>query len=81
MGEVLYLVDSNILIRWVQPADTDYSTVEAALNVLVKSGAVLCYTSQNLSEFWNASTRPVSKNSCGLSRKKRTSVRGSLKHG
>jgi len=33
MDDVLYLVDSNILIRWVQPADPDYPTVEAALNI------------------------------------------------
>ena len=67
MADVSYLVDSNILIRWVQPADPDYPIVEAALSTLVKSGAVLCYTSQNLGEFWNASTRPVPRNGFGLS--------------
>lgn len=67
MGETLYLVDSNILIRWVQPDDSDYPTVEAALASLVRSDAVLCYTSQNLAEFWNASTRPASRNGYGLS--------------
>ena len=59
MAEALYLVDSNILIRWVQPVDPDYPIVERALDTLVKSGAILCYTSQNLAEFWNASTRPA----------------------
>lgn len=67
MAEVLCLVDSNILIRWVQPVNPDYPIVEAALATLVKSGAVLCYTSQNLAEFWNASTRPTSRNGFGLS--------------
>lgn len=67
MTEALCLVDSNILIRWVQPADPDYPVVEAALAVLVNSGAVLCYTSQNLAEFWNASTRPPTRNGYGLS--------------
>lgn len=67
MSETLCLVDSNILIRWVQPSDPDYGIVEAALTALVKSGAVLCYTSQNLAEFWNASTRPAARNGFGLS--------------
>jgi predicted nucleic acid-binding protein len=67
MADTLYLVDSNILIRWVQPAESDYPVVEAALSALVKSGATLCYTSQNLAEFWNALTRPVSRNGFGLS--------------
>ncbi len=66
MAETLCLVDSNILIRWVQPADPDYPTVEAALAALVKSDTVLCYTSQNLAEFWNASTRPATRNGYGL---------------
>lgn len=67
MAETLCLVDSNILIRWVQPADPDYPLVEAALAVLAESGAILCYTSQNLAEFWNASTRPMERNGYGLS--------------
>jgi len=57
MAEALCLVDSNILIRWVQPADPDYTLVEGALASLLRSGAILCYASQNLGEFWNASTR------------------------
>jgi predicted nucleic acid-binding protein len=67
VADTPYLLDSNILIRWVQPSDADYTIVEAALSTLVKSGAVLCYTSQNLAEFWNALTRPASRNGFGLS--------------
>lgn len=67
MNETLCLVDSNILIRWVQPSDPDYSTVEAALGALARRNAVLCYTSQNLAEFWNACTRPLARNGYGLS--------------
>lgn len=67
MAEALCLVDSNILIRWVQPADPDYALVESALAWLVRSGAILCYASQNLGEFWNASTRPLERNGFGLS--------------
>lgn len=67
MAEALCLVDSNILIRWVQPTDPDFPIVEAALASLISSGAILCYASQNLGEFWNASTRPVDRNGFGLS--------------
>src|SRR5258708_1658374 len=61
------LVDSNILIRWVQPADPDFPLVEVALASLARTGAVLCYASQNPGEFWNASTRPVERNGIRLS--------------
>jgi predicted nucleic acid-binding protein len=67
MAEPLCLIDSNILIRWVQPGDPDYPLVEAAVASLVRSGTILCYASQNLGEFWNASTRPVERNGFGLS--------------
>jgi hypothetical protein len=61
MAGTLYLLDSNILLRWVQPIDPDYATVQTALSVLVGQAAVLCYTSQNLGEFWNACTRPADR--------------------
>jgi predicted nucleic acid-binding protein len=62
-----YLLDSNILLRWIQPNDADYPIITSALNALVLEGAVLCYTSQNLGEFWNACTRPADRNGYGLS--------------
>jgi predicted nucleic acid-binding protein len=67
MAGTLYLIDSNILIRWVHPSDPDYAVVESALDALARQGAILCYTSQNLAEFWNACTRPADRNGYGLS--------------
>lgn len=67
MAGTPYLIDSNILLRWVQPSDPDYQAVAAALAALVEQQAILCYTSQNLAEFWNACTRPVDRNGYGLS--------------
>jgi predicted nucleic acid-binding protein len=61
-----YLLDSNILLRWVQPSDPDYAVVAQALETLAEQSAVLCYTSQNVAEFWNACTRPVDRNGYGL---------------
>src|SRR5215470_8930247 len=66
MAGTLYLIDSNILIRWVQRDDPDYQVVESALNALALQKEILCYTSQNLAEFWNACTRPVDRNGYGL---------------
>ena len=62
-----YLVDSNVLLRWVQPNDPDYQLVTSALDSLASQNAALCYTSQNVAEFWNACTRPIDRNGYGLS--------------
>jgi predicted nucleic acid-binding protein len=70
MSSELCLVDSNILIRWVQPEDSRFPMIAAVLPRLEKSGAVLCYVSQNLGEFWNALTRPIDRNGYGLTPEK-----------
>ena len=62
-----YLVDTNVLLRVVKPDDRDYSLVRSAMYQLWTTGYDLCYTSQNLAEFWNACTRPVERNGYGLS--------------
>jgi predicted nucleic acid-binding protein len=67
MKENSWLLDTNILIRWVQRDDPEAPIVEAALNRLKLSNADLCYTSQNLGEFWNTMTRPANRNGYGLS--------------
>jgi predicted nucleic acid-binding protein len=63
------LVDSNILIRWLEPNHPDQVLVARALDRLTVAKADLCYTSQNVGEFWNAATRPVNRNGYGLSPK------------
>jgi predicted nucleic acid-binding protein len=62
-----YLIDSNILLRWVKPDERDYPLVVAALDAILRDGGALCYTSQNVAEFWNACTRPLHQNGFGLS--------------
>jgi predicted nucleic acid-binding protein len=62
-----YLVDSNVLLRWVKPDDRDYPLVVSAIDATLKGGAVFCYTSQNVAEFWNTCTRPLDHNGYGLS--------------
>jgi predicted nucleic acid-binding protein len=61
------LLDSNILIRWLEPGNPDQIVVKSALDRLMLAGDDLCYTSQNLGEFWNSMTRPANRNGYGLS--------------
>ena len=56
------LLDSNILLRISKNDDPQHAVIAHALHVLVGQGVRLCYTSQTLGEFWNASTRPLDKN-------------------
>jgi predicted nucleic acid-binding protein len=60
------LLDSNILLRWLEPDVPDQVEVAAALDRLRQLKAILCYTSQNLGEFWNTLTRPADRNGYGL---------------
>jgi predicted nucleic acid-binding protein len=66
MAGELYLVDTNILIRWVQPGVPDFELVRRAIQRLEDSNDIPCYTSQNLGEFWNVLTRPANRNGYGL---------------
>ncbi len=61
------LLDSNILLRISKNDDPHHEAIGHALRILVRQGTRLCYTSQTLGEFWNASTRPLDKNGFGLS--------------
>jgi predicted nucleic acid-binding protein len=67
MAATPYLVDSNILLRWVKPDHSDYPLVVTAIDSILRRGDVLCYTSQNVGEFWNACTRPLDRNGYGIS--------------
>jgi predicted nucleic acid-binding protein len=66
MAEELVLIDSNVLIRWVQPIDADFQVVSQAIHCLEETNDTPCYTSQNLGEFWNVLTRPLNRNGYGL---------------
>lgn len=61
------LLDSNILLRISKRDDPQHPVIAHALKALVEQGVRVCYTSQTLAEFWNASTRPRDKNGFGLS--------------
>jgi hypothetical protein len=67
MAETPYLVDSNVLLRWVKPDHSDDPIIVSATDFVLQHDGVLCYTSQNVAKFWNACTRPESRNGYGLS--------------
>jgi len=69
MAETPYLVDSNVLLRWVKPDHNDYPAIQSAIENILRRDGVLCYTSQNVAEFWNTCTRPAERNGYGLSPK------------
>ena len=67
MAETPYLVDSNILLRWIRPDHSDYPAIISAIDGILQRDGILCYTSQNVGEFWNTCTRPADRNGYGLS--------------
>ena len=63
----LWLVDTNILLRLAKTSHPEYPSVREAVEGLKSRGIDLAYTYQNMTEFWNASTRPINRNGFGLS--------------
>src|SRR5438270_8079164 len=67
MAVATHLADTNILLRVSKREDPNYTMIRTALSSLRAAGAILCFTSQNLAEFWNVCTRPAAQNGYGLS--------------
>lgn len=63
MGE---LVDTNILLRSVEPLHPQYSIAVQAVARLLAQDTTVYFTLQNIAEFWNVATRPKDKNGLGL---------------
>lgn len=62
-----YLVDTNVLLRSIQPLHPMHKDAVAATLNLKARGEKLCIIPQNLIEFWVVATRPVSANGLELS--------------
>lgn len=60
------LIDTSILGRLANRADVCHPVAKAAIAELHRRGEVLHVTAQNLIEFRNFATRPVSANGLGL---------------
>lgn len=61
------LVDTNILLRSVQPMHPQHAAAVGAVSQLLAEGTPVYFTLQNIAEFWNVATRPIANNGLGLS--------------
>lgn len=62
-----FLVDSNILLRHVEPKHPMHLEAVNAVAALLNEGESVYVLPQNISEFWNVCTRPLNKNGLGFS--------------
>lgn len=63
------LVDTNILLRSVQPNHPLSSKATHAVSKLIRQRESVFFCSQNVAEFWNVATRPSDRNGLGMSTK------------
>jgi predicted nucleic acid-binding protein len=63
---VAYLIDTSVLARLANTADTFFPVATRAVVELHRRGEALHVTPQNLIEFRNAATRPIAVNGLGL---------------
>jgi predicted nucleic acid-binding protein len=63
---VIYLADTNVLLRFADRTHPIHPIVRAAVRKLRTSGHSVRTTSQNFVEFWNVATRPIEMNGFGL---------------
>jgi predicted nucleic acid-binding protein len=56
------LVDTNVLLRRIQPDHVHHALAIDSVSRLLASGEQVYFTLQNISEFWNVVTRPVAAN-------------------
>lgn len=61
------LVDTNVLLRLLQPLHPQCAMASAAIAKLRAQRANLFIATQNLVEFWVVATRPVTQNGLGMS--------------
>lgn len=62
----MYLVDTNILIRFLLRNDPAYQPIRRAVTILKTRREGIVTSAQNMVEFWRVCTRPVEKNGLGL---------------
>ncbi|MDZ8226380.1 type II toxin-antitoxin system VapC family toxin [Nostoc sp. ChiVER01] len=63
---MVYLIDTNILLRFVDRTHPLHPILRTAIRKLRRDGHTLQITAQNCVEFWNVATRPATKNGFGL---------------
>src|SRR5205814_4778278 len=64
---MIYLVDTNVLLRSIQQADPMHADAKRATATLTRQDQQLSIIAQNLIEFWAVATRPAVNNGLALS--------------
>jgi predicted nucleic acid-binding protein len=60
------LVDTNVLLRQLEPAHDHHGVAIAATMHLIETGEELYVAAQSIAEFWSAATWPSAQNGLGL---------------
>ena len=61
-----HLVDTNVLLRQLEPEHNHHRPAIAATMRLIESGETLHVAAQSIAEFWAVTTRPAARNGLGL---------------
>jgi predicted nucleic acid-binding protein len=64
---MIYLVDTNVLLRSIQQAHPMHADAKRAAATLTRQDQQLSIVAQNLIEFWAVATRPAVNNGLALS--------------
>ena len=64
---MIYLVDTNVLLRSIQLADPMHADAKRGIATLTRQDQQLSIVAQNLIEFWAVATRPAVNNGLNLS--------------
>jgi predicted nucleic acid-binding protein len=62
----MILVDTNVLLRMVQPSHSMHAQAMSVVTALRMQDEMLCVVPQVLYEFWVVATRPVQPNGLGM---------------
>lgn len=60
-----YLVDTNVLVRYLEESDARHTAAVDAIEGLTAQGHTLYLTSQSIIEFWAVASRPTDVNGLG----------------
>lgn len=61
-----YLLDTNVLLRWMRPDDAHHEAAQRAIEVLMAQHEMLYVAPQSIAEFWYVATRSPARNGYGL---------------
>ena len=60
------MVDTNVLLRQLEPEHDHHRAAIAATMHLIESGETLYVAAQSIAEFWSVATRPAAQNGLGF---------------